>query len=262
MRLSHRYRLSEISAEHKIYSIAKSAMVKDSNQDACAVSRNKRYYAIADGVGEGVFSDIWANMVVQYFCESPIKIGRPNQYNLSLEDDVTIRRWLSPIRSRMAKKVRLSIKGMSILIQDKWRDKGTGCTFLGLKFFNRKFRAYSVGDCNLFHIRGQELLHSFPLKSSKDFGSVPEQISTKFSQRNIDLNFVAFEYTIGDVLILATDAISQWLLAEYERGQPQWNLILNIRDHQFFEEIINDLRHRPRNRLHDDDVTVLTIIIH
>ncbi len=60
----------------------------------------------------------------------------------------------------------------------------------------------------------------------------------------------------GDVFLLATDAISQWLLAQHEAGRPQWALMRAL-GQTTFVPLVEKLR--ELGALHNDDSTLLRV---
>jgi hypothetical protein len=122
------------------------------------------------------------------------------------------------------------------------------------------FAGDAIGDTCVFHIRGQSLLASNPMSQSVEFTSRPFLVSTA-------PDFVAgearcrFQGTLHseDLLLLATDAFSSWILEEVERGECPFPLIRDLGEPGCvpFDQLVSDLR--SSGRLKNDDVTLLRL---
>ena len=120
--------------------------------------------------------------------------------------------------------------------------KGAYSTFLGLTLDleNSKWTAESIGDSCLFIIRDGKLLQSFPLEKSFEFNSSPYLLSSKEENNEfIENNIKNSNGTllVGDLLILATDALSHWFLKEIENTKQPWLFFTQLmEDEQKTEE--------------------------
>ena len=61
---------------------------------------------------------------------------------------------------------------------------------------------------------------------------------------------------MGDVLLVATDALGAWMLGRHEAGTPVWGILANL-DTRAFKHLISALR--ASNELVNDDVTLLVV---
>lgn len=84
----------------------------------------------------------------------------------------------------------------------------------------RGWTALAVGDSCAFHLRrvGRDwsLVGSFPLSTPEEFGSHPDLLSSVAQQPPVPAT-AAGALQSGDVLLAATDAVSEWLLTMPER---------------------------------------------
>jgi hypothetical protein len=130
--------------------------------------------------------------------------------------------------------------------------------------------AGAVGDTCLFLIReGQEFggsrwqnVISFPLVGSDQFSTAPALISS-VSRLNKDLDrelCVLYDVRLmpGDLILLMTDALAKWHLAQMEGGLEPWHLLTSAMENKVaFSEFASQLRRTGSMR--NDDVTVLSI---
>ena len=84
----------------------------------------------------------------------------------------------------------------------------------------RSWRAAAVGDSCVVQVRSGEVLDAFPLGASADFTSQPPLLATQRPADELTARHVATrtgEWARGDAFFVATDALSQYLLASAEQ---------------------------------------------
>lgn len=80
-------------------------------------------------------------------------------------------------------------------------------------------------------------------------------ITSFLDKNNIDFLYTEWSIRSGDILVLATDAFSQWFLDSYLKGQKPWKKMeKNMGE---MEEFIEKLRHDKK--IENDDVTCIMI---
>lgn len=235
-------------------------------EDAFDYSLASGRFAIADGATESSFSDRWATALVrQYQSEPPF--GNPP----SVE---AMAKWMLPLQKAWHASVDWA--ALPWFAEEK-AQRGAFAAFLGLEFrgigtmIRRRnarlqpqdevmWNAFAVGDCCLFQVRDNSLLCAFPLEKSSLFDSRPILLASNQLNNTSALNDIrAIEGTarVGDIFFLASDALSKWLLAQNEAGEPPWDFIQAVRQPQLFEEFIQSQR---KNRsMRNDDVTLLIL---
>lgn len=127
----------------------------------------------------------------------------------------------------------------------------------------RSWEAFAVGDSCLFQVREKELLIRFPVGSSCDFGNFPSLLSS-LHKRNADIDkrllAIGGRWRSGDRFYLATDALAQWFMKEFEQGCEPWTIVDELasqESNQAFEDWMSDLR--SKKLIRNDDVTLLRI---
>lgn len=205
-------------------------------------------FAISDGATESSFSKEWADLLVTYFKDYSFEESLPETLKL---------------------------------IRDSWQDKigkielpwyaqqkvqsGTYAAFLGLtiNLDDNEWRSIAIGDSDLFIIRNNELIQSFPISKVNDFGSTPYLLSS-LSTQNLEiqdyLKREQGEIQSGDLFILGTDAISAWLLSESEN--QGWKNLKNLVLKEGYSEM--DFRNWIKNKretkeIKNDDTTLIVI---
>jgi serine/threonine protein phosphatase PrpC len=204
--------------------------------------------AIADGATETSFSQLWAALLVENYTRNEIPV---DQYFKQLE---SVRRLWSQ---------RISKDPLPWYAAEK-ATHGAYAAFLGLEIdaSSKKWRAISVGDCCLFHINSPgieaRLIDLFPMTNSSQFTFSPNLICSLSEEQDPAIEIAEGTLREGDVLFLATDALSAWFLKRYEERKPLWNyLAKKLKGEEGFSRLAS---YAHKNGLHNDDLTLVRII--
>jgi hypothetical protein len=236
----------------RAFGLAKAGHGPEEYEDAHAAAPERGRLAVADGATESSFAGAWARLLVEGFVERPAP--RPADWQ----------GWLPPLQARW-----LAQEGGRPLpwyAAEKAR-QGAFAAFLGLVLEEARgatrWRAVAVGDCCLFHVRGDRLLRAFPLRRADDFTNTPWLVGTPTPAgalvRKGAFRTCRGRCRPGDRLWLATDALSQWFLREVEAGQRPWEALgelLEAPDDAFAAWVGE---RRSDGALHNDDVTLLAV---
>ncbi len=187
-------------------------------------------FAIADGSTTSSFSKEWANILIHSY-------AKRNDFDLNNSEFIgsLVDKWEKLIGNR----------DMAWFAKEK-RGQGAYATLLGLELdlVNKKWESIAVGDSCLFLIRDGAIRVTFPLSNFSDFGSNPYLVSSK-RDGNKDLgNWIKKahgDFLSGDMLIMATDAISAWFLKEASAGGVPWyffHQLTDIREKEFEKDKI------------------------
>lgn len=214
-------------------------------------AQDKLRFAISDGASNSSYSTVWAELLVRNYVECD-------------NSD-----WQAHMRA-------LQQKWYEWYAGINWSDlpwncgakamEGDSATLLGLTFSsydvnNGNWEALAIGDSCLFHVRSNEFVSSFPLHNSNDFNDFPAlicSIDSNIGNRVQAIKFIKGNYQIGDIFIMATDAIAEWFLNSHEAGEKPWLDLVNLSSNTHFRGFIETLR--QHGRIEDDDVTILIII--
>jgi hypothetical protein len=262
-----------------VYKLPKAGNTEDEYEDAYALilphgdhpsDGTSRYAdtlraAIADGATESILAKSWAQYLVQEYVREPFSTVCELQQRRISEN------WHTQQRNAIGQKP----AHLHWCLQEGLVH-GADATFLGVSIVPHegrwKYVANAVGDCNLFHIRGQMLLKAFPLEKPEDFNFTPFLLNSrniKELKPNHPLDpssptFQSYEAECqeGDELWLMTDALACWFLrraAESSEAEAiqQVQKIYDEDNHHAFEELIE--KERKHRRLRNDDVTWMII---
>lgn len=211
--------------------------------------------AIADGATESSFASEWAKLLVRSYRDQAFA----DIEDLRKRVEILSQRWRQVVNRH----------NLPWFAEEKAR-RGAFSAFLGLELYKTttnsigSWRAVAVGDSCLFHLRNGILLQSFPFDLSEQFSSTPVLISSNQSM-NIDVwsrvQFCEGDWQIGDEFILATDALSSWLLSQHEQGQQPWIEICELllrKPKESFQQWIDEKRALT---MRNDDTTCIVILV-
>jgi hypothetical protein len=119
----------------------------------------------------------------------------------------------------------------------------------------------AMGDCNLFLVRNELVVESFPMKNSEEFGGAPQSLCSIPSKRDEHFDFRTHVCACrpGDWLVLCTDAVAQHLLRRIEEhDHPPWGSWWDMSEAAFIEDLS---RWRDERRIRRDDSTMLLLRI-
>ena len=226
-------------------------------EDAHAENGSIGRYAIADGTSQSFFPKQWAELLVNHFCETTaLSLDRKNW-----------KEWLIPIQQEWYQQVEKRVNKLKRFHLTNRFDAGESAasTFVGLEVDRTKkeWKALIIGDSCLFHIRGSQLLKSYPIEDSEAFTELTEVFASFAEDNHIAPEVVSDKVNPGDTLILATDALAKWVTEYKEIGQVEDALMrLNQveTDEQFYQFV--DCERAAQNiPLDDDDVTLMIISV-
>lgn len=225
-------------------------------EDACAVNAEAGRVAIADGVSSAVFSAAWAQILTRSVAAKP-----PN-----VRDGTEFAGWLAERRKEWAAGIHVPSLPYHLLM--KLRQVGGGFATLTWADVERRaqtdsasagyvVRGQGVGDSCVFHVRNGQLLAKWPMQTSADFEADPISVGSVNFQRDQGLEFQEFEWQAdqGDLIVLATDAIADWVYKMVEAGEAvNWDDLSQLPDEQLAEYVT---ALRESHWLKRDDTTLV-----
>lgn len=189
-------------------------------QPVAAVGDHFRF-AVADGATETSYSGAWARQLVRSFGAGHLT---PEQLDACLHAEQ--KRWLASVQRKplpwyAAEKVLqgayAAVLGLELLADHA---SGDGSADPG-----GAWRALSIGDCCLVHLRGDRRQVSFPAADADFFTSRPYLVSSS-PLRNPGLAAqvasAGGSFAAGDAFLLMTDALAQWALQREDQGHMIW----------------------------------------
>ncbi|NHC37435.1 protein phosphatase 2C domain-containing protein [Scytonema millei] len=252
-----------MSYEIRYFSLPKVGELEQNIQDRFENSPDGSLVALADGASTSLYPQKWAEILVKSFChvaENPIEsIRRSHEEWLQPSQEIWRQYYLSKLQSP----------------NRKWWQGGSdiknrgSATFLGLQLQNlelqnlepytkSQWQAVAVGDTCLFKLE-QETgnLLTFPLTAAREFKGTTLCFESLPEYASFPPQFTAGWYECGDIFLLATDALSQWFLADYEAQGEDWKKMFYFQNQHDFAGFINKLR--QQKLIKNDDTTLVVI---
>jgi len=240
----------------------KSEHSKETCQDKARHNIIRGLFVVADGVGTASYADVWADHLVRSFVDCPLLSNEPFE----------VEWWLGTPQARYKadtpRAQDFSTKDFSA--HNKLLE-GSQSTLLAVRVIDLKpgavtLRLLAFGDsCALLLRAGlNPQVSSFPLQSPREFEanpiclpSKPSLFSRTFHQGVInDLTVLD-----GDMLILATDAVSKWVLSSDDPVATFRAVVETVDPKQkpgaWEEKVLQWRREHPP--MADDDSTALVI---
>ncbi|BAQ61876.1 hypothetical protein GM3708_2282 [Geminocystis sp. NIES-3708] len=235
-------------------------------QDFFHLNSELNCFAIADGASQSFYPSLWAELLVNHFCQNPdIK-----EENWEL--------WLKPIQEEWLKKVKKKVEKAKSELNPVWvtntnrlnyRESATS-TLIGLEFLENYLKVSLVGDSCLFIVKNYQsintLIASYPLKNSQDFGNRPEYFASYEKNNDFQPTFldIPFEKPSNSeekyYFILATDALSEFIFKCLENDKPIFTKINDIHNQQDFEKFVSLARKdKDTISMKNDDVTLIIL---
>ena|GEM_PF-5123542 len=227
-------------------------------QDFAAYSREDSRFVVCDGVSNSSLPSTWSRLLGEFFRDQPNLSLSQTFESPELLDDA--RREWQQIRQQQAKSawwlsspssVGASTIVMATLRGERWffEAMGDSCVFLWRK-----------------GVTGYTLERSYPIQESSSFRTQTACLfSSKETQESRAMRPSSGEEAVameGDILFLATDALSKWLLDtenETERQQRFEQCMEWVQDPNVFQEQID--AERESRRMEDDDVTLVVVAV-
>jgi hypothetical protein len=254
----------------QVFWVPKEGYSPDEYEDAFSCSPEKGIFAIADGATESSFADLWAQCLVQRFTATPPAGEQP--------DTATLQQWLSPMQKEWHASI--AWDRLPWYAEEKART-GAFATLLGIRFYparpvekpsffkrlfgggnngsvHPKWHAITVGDSNLFHIRNNTLVRTWPILKAADFDSRPCLLSSNPNRNQPvweQVQHLTGDYQENDLFILATDAMAKWFLQRHEAGSKPWQELLAVKSEADYAQFVTKLRKDFGMR--NDDTTVI-----
>lgn len=218
-------------------------------EDAVAVDPRRGVLAVADGASSSFGAGIWADTLAKQFVSStpkPLSVG-------SFSDWLAQARGLTP-----------GPGGEAGDPNGWWSEEGARqgafSTVVGAAIMtdggSRVATVMCLGDSCAFVLTGPSgervVRRSLPYEDSEQFGSHPALLGSMPDRRHDEPTWTTIPTSAGDLLVLASDAVSEWLLGDprrfqlFDRGDPE-----AIASHLITE--------RADGRMANDDLTIAVL---
>ena len=188
------------------------------NEDALAADEVHGRFALADGASEGWQSGPWAIHLVAEFVASP-------------PEPTTFAEWVRLVRQGFTNSA-TKPSVVSWYAETK-QAQGAFSTLLGLSFRTLQkesglgWKGFAIGDSCVFQFRRSEMIYAFPVDEPQGFTSTPDLIGSAGSSIP-EPQWIAGRAEPGDEFLLATDAVSEWLVRARHKGRSAGELLREV----------------------------------
>lgn len=173
--------------------------------------------AVADGASRSFFSGVWAKLLVEHFCSNPMVCV------------ANWEEWLRPVQEQWYTEVKSKVESAKSEGKPTWIEgynglnakKPAASTFLGIELLQDRAKVCAIGDSCLFILRGGDFDLALPLGNSKDFNNLPRYFASYAKDNTFEPIFYDIPFTKNDCFVIATDALSEYILRCYEQGENQ-----------------------------------------
>jgi len=228
--------------------ISKDVAIEGSNEDSACLRLNASIprAAVFDGASESYAARKWSNLVAEEW-------GRRHDKDWG---------WIDRAQARYA---RNSNKSALSWAQEVASDRGSFATVCYVDIEGEWLNFCAVGDSCLFLIDGNEITFSYPYVSETQFTSAPMAVSSRLDNLKMNkdnllmgLDRIRFRALGTKQILLATDAVSCWLLAnDQEIRAARLVRLLNCKTPVEFQQLV--LEERANKNMHVDDSTVVLL---
>lgn len=249
----------------KAFSLCKEGNREEENEDAVypqlvngsSLVADQFSCAMADGATTSSFSRLWANLLVK---ESSIS------HNMSMDFYQTIN------AARASWKAALPDKELPWPTAIKVK-QGAFATLMWFHIWQKNgvyplnthpadhgWTANAVGDTCLFQVVKGKFVSTFPFTQAKEFSNTPELISTNLTYARSKCGSLSGKWQRGDHFLIATDALSEWMIRNLESGSLTWALVSeNLTSLVRFQTWIRYLRRQSLIKNDDTSLICLTV---
>lgn len=215
-------------------------------QDKCAIAENRQAFALADGTTQSYRSELWAEILTRNFAENP-----------ETAVDILISNFKEAAEEYKATKFSVSSNPAKASLEREKIKHGGTATFIGLRFLSdSEMNITACGDTNLFYFSNNKL-GTFPFTDKEALDANKSFLNTeKLSKDEITVAYfqsAVFPYQQGDIIVMATDALSRLFLKTPETFY-EFLTVKNFEQlHQFC------LKYWEAKQLEEDDISAIII---
>ena len=186
-------------------------------EDAVAVDPRRGVLAVADGASSSFGAGVWADTLTKQFVKTP-----PKPLSVGSFAD-----WLGEARVASPE----AVGGESDNPNGWWSEQGARqgafSTVVGAAIMtdggSRVATVMCLGDSCAFVLTGQvgdrTVRRSLPYEDAEQFGSHPALLGSMADRHHDEPTWTTIPTAPGDLLVLASDAVSEWLLGDPKRFQ-------------------------------------------
>ena len=223
---------------------------------------NSNAFAVSDGATTSFFSRAWARILTSHFAEKP-------EEALSRWDE-----WLEGAQEKWKTEVgeiAKSEKASFFVVNGFHSQKPAGATFAGVVLGERNengwpWRAQVLGDSCIFILGADGPPRVMEIQTSAEFSNLVKTAES-WARKNAHVpskyeslpNGIETRIQEHDAVLIASDALSKWMLRRLEAKRPIWGSILELDDNLKFQDLVAQARSEAEDPLENDDVALAVL---
>lgn len=249
----------------KSFSLCKEGNREEENEDAVypqlvngsSLIADQFSCAMADGATTSSFSKLWANLLVKESSRS---------HNMSVDFSQTINAARASWKAALPEKdlpwptaIKVKQGAFSTLMWFHiWQKNGIFPSLAASA--DHGWAANAVGDTCLFQVVKGKFMYTFPFTQARQFSNTPNLISTNLAYARSAVGASSGKWQRGDHFLIATDALSEWMIRNLEAGSLTWPLVSeNLTSVVRFQTWIRYLRRQSLIKNDDTSLICLTV---
>ena len=229
----------------------------DDCQDSLDFNFVNNRFCVADGVSRSFYPAIFSKQLTYFFCHSDY----PDNTDLFTHKlwhqwlKISQKQWLKDVQKKVDQTNKYYIKNRF------YNNEHAGATFAGIEFHQNNqsilFDAMIIGDSCLFHFdQSFNKKNQYLIQYSTDFNFTPHYFPSRSVKDSLfEPKFITDRVSINDIFIIATDAVSKWLLLLIENAQK--NVLKTI--NSLSSETVDQYRTDQSYPLENDDIALLVL---
>ena len=253
----------------RVYSESKAGNQSEENEDAYCYNEETKRLAISDGASDSFEPRLWSRALAESYVSKPPVVDMEEMLTW-LKSPIDVWRaqitweqlpWYGEEKARrgaFATLLGITFSSLNEISPSSREDIADGDEYSSLP--SVQWQAIAVGDSCLFHIRDGQAISRFPLLEISNFGTIPPLLSSRQDYNRLSLKELRTDMGIcqvGDMFILTTDALSEWIVGKLNADEQPWDQLISLSDRKKFLEFVEPLRQDKTMR--NDDVTIVLV---
>jgi hypothetical protein len=217
-------------------------------EDAIGINEALQRFAVADGATEAFDAGNWARRLVRNWATRNGILNKEEFWQ-----------WLTEEGQSLSD----SWKGQQLSWYSEAKQRsGSFAAFVGVEFAaNGNWTAIALGDCCLIQLRAEEIVESFPLSKSTEFGTAPVLAPSLTVANSHALDKVVIKsgtISPGDELLLLSDAIAAWFLQGGTEIRAHFSQLIANGNNGPLREFLE--QQRSLGHLKNDDIAIVSLV--
>ena len=228
-------------------------------QDSFSVNTQTATFAVADGVSQSLYPDIWAEILTKNYTDSPNDFFVSDDNNNKILTGILSDKYNEAFQKRYDSLLPQEQRNVKV---KRIKTPYPAATFVGVKINNDEIIVECIGDSVLFHIDKTGIHSVCSMPHGEDgkihFDNRPQYLTLDTKNQNGIVKTQDIPFAECTLLVM-TDALAEWFDKLDNFAGTAIEKLKELSNHNQFSEFVFDLR--KKRQLKDDDTTLLVIKI-